>query len=185
MRIDLPDRLDDGEVALRPMRASDATPAAAAFRADPQLGVFLGLEEDPDEARMRSRIEAAPGEAEEGTSVLLAVADAATDAFMGEVLLYMFAWKHQRCEIGFWLAEPYRRRGAGVRAVALALDWVFRTLDIARVEMNTTPDNPAVPSLAAGLGFTREGTLRARNLERGRRVDVVWFGLLRQEWARA
>jgi RimJ/RimL family protein N-acetyltransferase len=25
--------------------------------------------------------------------------------------------------------------------------------------------------------------LRQRNIERGRRVDVVWFGVLREEWA--
>ena len=40
-----------------------------------------------------------------------------------------------------------------------------------------------MPALAARLGFTHEGVLRARNVERGRRVDVVWFGLLREEWA--
>jgi RimJ/RimL family protein N-acetyltransferase len=48
--------------------------------------------------------------------------------------------------------------------------------------MTTTPDNPTVPPLARRLGFTREGVLRLRNLERGERVDLIWFGLLREEW---
>jgi RimJ/RimL family protein N-acetyltransferase len=39
-----------------------------------------------------------------------------------------------------------------------------------------------VAALARRLGFTREGVLRKRNVERGRRVDVVWFGVLREEW---
>ena len=33
-----------------------------------------------------------------------------------------------------------------------------------------------------GLGFRQEGVLRKRNVERGRRVDIVWFGVLREEW---
>ena len=37
-------------------------------------------------------------------------------------------------------------------------------------------------ALAERLGFTQEGVLRKRNVERGQRVDVVWFGVLREEW---
>jgi RimJ/RimL family protein N-acetyltransferase len=60
---------------------------------------------------------------------------------------------------------------------------VFDDLDLLRVEMTTIPDHPAVPALAAKLGFAQGGVLRARNVERGRRVDIIWFGLLRDEWA--
>ncbi len=48
--------------------------------------------------------------------------------------------------------------------------------------MTTTPENEAVPALARRLGFEQEGILRARNVERGQRVDVLWFGLLREAW---
>jgi RimJ/RimL family protein N-acetyltransferase len=58
----------------------------------------------------------------------------------------------------------------------------FETLDLLRVEMTTTPDNPVVPKLAGRLGFTYEGTLRKRAVERAQRVDVLWFGVLREEW---
>ena len=36
------------------------------------------------------------------------------------------------------------------------------------------------PELGRLLGM--EGVLRKRNVERGQRVDVVWFGVLREEW---
>jgi RimJ/RimL family protein N-acetyltransferase len=48
--------------------------------------------------------------------------------------------------------------------------------------MTTIPENQIVPALARRLGFRQEGILRRRNVERGRRVDIVWFGLLREEW---
>jgi RimJ/RimL family protein N-acetyltransferase len=67
--------------------------------------------------------------------------------------------------------------------VSLTVSWVFKNLDLLRVEMTTTLENPAVPALAKRLGFTHEGTLRARNIERERRVDILWFGLLREEWS--
>jgi RimJ/RimL family protein N-acetyltransferase len=50
------------------------------------------------------------------------------------------------------------------------------------MELTTTPDNAPTRALALKLGFTQEGTMRARNLERGRRVDVMMFAVLKDEW---
>jgi RimJ/RimL family protein N-acetyltransferase len=44
-----------------------------------------------------------------------------------------------------------------------------------------TPDNAGALVLARRLGFEEEGVLRQRAIERGRAVDIVWFGLLRDE----
>jgi RimJ/RimL family protein N-acetyltransferase len=121
VRIALPERLDDGVVALRPLRTEDAAPYAAAFREDPQLGHLLGVEQDPDESATRGLIERQDRHTEDAKS-------------------------------------------------------------FQRVEMTTIPENQAVPALAARLGFTQEGILRSRDVERGRRVDIMWFGLLREEW---
>jgi RimJ/RimL family protein N-acetyltransferase len=183
MRIDPPDRLANTRVVLRPLRLDDAAAYAAAFGADPELGALLGTEQDPDEESVRSRVEGQGRRAEEGKSVELAIAEPATDAFWGSVILHSFDWHSRRCEVGFWVVPAARGGGVGSGAVSLALMWAFNDLDLLRVEMTTTPENPAVPALARRLGFTQEGVLRARNIERGRRVDIVWFGLLREEWA--
>jgi ribosomal-protein-alanine N-acetyltransferase len=178
MRIEVPETLTGDGVVLRRLRLGDAAAYVAAFRADPQLGRLLGMEEDPDEARVRERAERSPERAAEGKFVELAIGD----PFAGTVILHSFEKQHRRCEIGFWLAPAARGRGLGSRAVALAVSWAFRELDLLRVEMTTTPDNAAVFGLARRLGFTEEGVLRRRNVERGQRVDVVWFGVLREEW---
>ena len=75
---------------------------------------------------------------------------------------------------GGLLAAPMRGR--------LVVSWAFEELDVLRVELTTTPDNAGVFALAERLGFAHEGVLRKRNVERGERVDVVWFGVLREEW---
>lgn len=185
VNISVPQRLEDGYVALRPMRAEDAGPYVAAFCEDEALGRLLGVEPDPDEASVRQRIEAQLERAEERKSVRLAIADGAKDAFWGEVIVHSLQEQHRRGEIGFWVVPAQRRRGVASHAIALTLSWLFGELDLLRVEMTTTPENRVVPALARRLGFKQEGVLRSRNIERGRRVDIVWFGLLREEWARS
>jgi RimJ/RimL family protein N-acetyltransferase len=182
MRIEIPERLSDEAVILRPLRPDDARPYAAAFRADPELGWLAGYEDDPDEDWVRKRAEEQPKWAEEGKGLELAIADPSLGEFWGCVTLHGFDWKDRRCEVGFWLVPEVRQRGVGTRATSLAVSWAFENLDLLRVEMTTTPDNLVVPRLARRLGFTYEGTLRKRAVERGRRVDVLWFGVLREEW---
>jgi ribosomal-protein-alanine N-acetyltransferase len=171
VRIELPE-LSDAVVALRPLRADDAVPYAAAFRADPDLGRLLGVEEDPDESAVRDRVQELRG-------VELAID---VEGFVGAATLHALDWRHRRGELGFWLVPGARGRGLATRAVGLLVDWAFEALDLLRVEMTTTRDNAAAATVAERLGFVREGMLRKRNIERGRRVDLVWFGLLREEW---
>jgi [ribosomal protein S5]-alanine N-acetyltransferase len=173
--IDLAERLETRDVVLRRMRADDAAAYAGAFRDDPQLGRLLGIDVDPDEDAARERV---------GRTGELVVADPDTDVYWGTVLLHSYDERHRRCEVAFWLIPAARGRGVGSAAVSLIVSWAMRELDLLRVEMTTTPDNEGVAALAARLGFTREGVLRKRNVERGERVDVVWYGLLREEWTR-
>ena len=147
---------------------------AAAFRDDPELGRLIGTEADPDEARVRQRAIA-------DRRFELAIVDE-DDAFAGMVLLHSLDERHRHCEVGFWLVPAARGNGVATRAVRLVVSWAFEELDLLRVEMTTTPDNAGVFALAERLGFTHEGVLRKRNVERGQRVDVVWFGVLREEW---
>jgi RimJ/RimL family protein N-acetyltransferase len=172
MPIELPETLQADGVLLRRLRVDDAPAFAAAFRDDPDLGRLLGIDQDPDEASVRERAAA-------GRRNALAIDDG---GFAGEVLLHSDDEHHRRCEVAFWLVPAARGRGLGSRAVALVVAWAFAELELLRIEMTTTPDNAAVFGLARRLGFTQEGVLRKRNVERGQRVDVVWFGVLREEW---
>jgi [ribosomal protein S5]-alanine N-acetyltransferase len=180
--IDLPAARPDDPVVLRPLRESDAPRYAAAFREDPDLGRFVGVEQDPSEDRVREQIERAEEGRQTGSFVELAIADPATDAFLGSMVLHSFHRRHGRVEIGFWVVPAARRRGVVRHAIELTLRWVFDDLAMERVEMTTTPDNQPVKNLAAQLGFVHEGMFRERNLERGKRVDVELFGLLEREW---
>lgn len=143
----------------------------------------MGSEQDPSIDGLRGRLERSPERLAAGKNAELVIADARTDAFLGAVNLFALDWHSRRGEVGIWLSHRARGQGLGSAALVLMLDWVFDSLELERVEMTTIPDNEQLPRLAVRLGFVREGVLRARNLERGRRVDIIFYGLLRSEWA--
>jgi RimJ/RimL family protein N-acetyltransferase len=67
------------------------------------------------------------------------------------------------------------------RALDLVLEWAFGELALERMELTALPENAAVPRIAEKFGYVFEGTMRKRNFERGRRVDLRLWGLLRDE----
>jgi RimJ/RimL family protein N-acetyltransferase len=176
----VPENLEREGVALRRLRARDAGPFAAAFRDDPDLGVVIGAEEDPTENGVRRFIARQPGLRSRGEFLGMAVTDATRRPFLGHVMLHTFAWRHKRAEIGYWLVPSARGRGVGRTAVSLLVGWAFDELELERVEITTTPDNGPARALAGSLGFNEEGVMIARNLERGRRVDVMILARLRK-----
>jgi ribosomal-protein-alanine N-acetyltransferase len=179
--VDAPDRLEGDGVTLRPLRVDDAAHYAAAFRDDPELGRWTGFETDPDEAWVRERV----ADAAQRAGFELAVTAEGSDTLRGVVIVHHVEPAHRRAEVGFWLVRDARGKGLGARAVVLVVRWLFDEAGLRRLELSTTPDNRAAQILARRLGFRHEGVMRQRDVERGRPADVVWFGLLRDEWQRA
>jgi RimJ/RimL family protein N-acetyltransferase len=184
--IEVPESLSDGKLALRVLGSQDAQPYCQAFQEDPGLGATLGMGSDPDEASFERQVAQADGLRASGREIEFAIvgANSESDALVGAVVLHSFQWHHGRAEIGAWVAATSRRSGLALRALTLTVDWAFDALELVRLETTTTPDNMPAQSLARRLGFQREGVMRQRNLERGERVDLMIFGLLRDDWAR-
>ena len=181
--IRIPDELRDDRVRLRPMRRDDIDPWAEAFAEEPDLGVWLGIETDPTPADLRRRLKRWSDRAKLGTGAEYVIAAPDDGRLLGVVTLFAIDWHSRRGEIGIWVARAARGAGVAQAALGLLLDLMFAHLDLERAEMTTTLDNERLLALAGRLGFVREGVARSRNLERGRRVDIVMLGLLRDEWA--
>ena len=81
-------------------------------------------------------------------------------------------------DVGYWLASWARGRGVATRALRLLCAWAFDSLDLARIQLHTLPDNDASQRVAERAGFRREGLLRSWTEMKGRRVDLVMFSLL-------
>ena len=173
--------LSDGTVTVRQLRESDVDAYVAAFRDDPELANLLGYEQDGDTQLALKWANAAWSDPPDLRSWEFAIADAETDAFLGTIMIHSCDWKNRRAETGFWLTPQARGRGGLTRALRLVLDWAFGELELERMELTALPENVAVPRIAENFGYTFEGTMRGRNFERGRRVDLLLWGLLGDE----
>jgi RimJ/RimL family protein N-acetyltransferase len=87
--------------------------------------------------------------------------------------------------LGYSLAAMYWGQGYTLEAATAVIDWAFPALGLAKVFATADERNRQSWRVMEKLGMTREGVLRSHRILRGERQDVVYYGLLREEWERA
>ena len=90
----------------------------------------------------------------------------------------------QTATLGYWVGEPYARRGYTFEAVRRVLDYAFDELELHRIEASCLPNNEASRGLLLKLGFLCEGEARGYL-----RIDGVWrdhliYALLKEDHQR-
>lgn len=90
---------------------------------------------------------------------------------------------YRSANIGYWVGEPYRRRGTAVNAASLVASFGFEELGLVRLEIVTLPHNLASQRVAERLGATRE--VEALNtLEfQGQPIAAVVYSLIPEDMA--
>jgi len=84
--------------------------------------------------------------------------------------------------LGYYIGEPYARRGYMTEALTLALRDAFTRRGLHRVEANIQPGNEASLALVSQLGFTKEGYSRRYLKIAGRWRDHERWALLVEDW---
>jgi len=75
----------------------------------------------------------------------------------------------QTASVGYWVGEPFQRRGYTRGAVAAVLRHAFDDLALNRVEASCMPENEASKRLLLSLGFHEEGVMRS-----ALKINGVW-----------
>jgi ribosomal-protein-alanine N-acetyltransferase len=83
-----------------------------------------------------------------------------------------------RCEVGYWLAPPYWRRGLMTEALRAVIHHGFDNLGIVKIEADVFIGNAPGIALLESVGFVREGTVRRVHPKRGRWVDAHLYGIV-------
>ena len=85
-------------------------------------------------------------------------------------------------EIGYWIHKDYANQGLTTESTAALVKVAFEIINIHRIEIHCDPNNLASASIPRKLGFTHEGTLRAKTpFLDGWRDTMIW-GLLKDEY---
>lgn len=87
-------------------------------------------------------------------------------------------------ELGYWLGQPYWRRGIMSRAVKELCEGAFDTLDIVRIHAGAYAYNLGSRGVLEKAGFTLEGTLQNSVYKNGQLFDSCIYALLKEEMER-
>jgi ribosomal-protein-alanine N-acetyltransferase len=84
----------------------------------------------------------------------------------------------QAGSIGYWIGEPFARKGYMTAAVRALIPFSFQTLRLHRLEAACIPGNAASVALLERTGFTREGYARSYLCINGMWQDHLLFARL-------
>lgn len=173
--------LEGQRVRLRGPRDED-TDAVFALFSDPQVMRYWSRSAMTEASEAAGLIVDIGERFEQREMINWVIAGRRDDDVIGSCTLFQFSPRHRRAELGYALRSDQWGRGLAQEAVALALDWGFRTLGLHRIEADIDPRNTGSRKLLDTLGFRSEGVLRERFFVGGQATDSELFGLLAPDW---
>ncbi|MFF3439265.1 GNAT family N-acetyltransferase [Streptosporangium sp. NPDC002721] len=170
--------LTDGVVRLRPLTAAD-TADYLALRNLPDIMRYSVPSEPTTFEQAEERCRTAGASRLAGTGAEIAILDAETGAFAGDIQLSGVIPPLGQAMTGYSVLPEFRGRGFAARAVDLLVDWAFEHTSLARIIAGTSPGNIASHRVLERAGFTREALLRGLlpGPDGTRLDDVQWYRL--------
>lgn len=105
------------------------------------------------------------------------------DHLIGGVELDEVRWNHGETFVGIGIGDrAYWGKGYGTEAMRLILRFAFMELNLQRVSLNVFAYNPRAIRSYEKIGFVHEGRQRGVLRRDGQRFDLVFMGILREEW---
>jgi RimJ/RimL family protein N-acetyltransferase len=173
-----PTEITAGRLHLRPYTAADIGAVYACCQdPDIQRWIPVPVPYGKDDAEVYVQKNSVEGwRAGEGRS--FAVLDSVTAELLGSIGLARYEEEAKIAEVGFWTAPTARGKGVATQATKAIARWTFGDLGVDRLEWVAEVGNIGSRRVAEAAGFTVEGTLRARIMQRdGSRADA-WIGSL-------
>jgi len=149
---------------------------------DPAIQKYTTVPSPYEYEHARDFVEkAVPGWAKEGSNAVFGFYHATSGQLLGMVGLHGIrdpqAKNGAMAEVGYWTAPEARRQGYTAEAVRAICRWGFAELELQRIEWIAFDGNEGSRAVALKAGFTVEGKLRSRFVQRGERLDA-WIGSL-------
>ena len=181
MPLRTPVAIDTARLIVRPVAAADL-PALLAVNGDDEVTRFLPYPSWRSLADAQAWYERMSLLGARGESAQYVIVERASGQAIGTCLLFRHEESSARAEVGYVLGRRYWRSGYMTEALAALVDSAFSVLALRRLEAEVDPHNLASRRLLEKTGFTPEGLLRQRWVDKGAAHDTIIYGLLRTEW---
>ncbi|WP_066368369.1 GNAT family N-acetyltransferase [Herbidospora mongoliensis] len=154
-----PGGLTDGVVTLTMLTGDDA-PAYQAVASLPDVVKYRVPPEAPPFEETLYRCAGAGYRWLVGVQAEMAIRDAVTGAFAGDIQLSHLTPPMREAMVGYSLHSDFRGRGLVTRAVELLAEWAFTQTSMRRLISGTNPGNLASQAVLERAGFTRGQTVK-------------------------
>ena len=105
------------------------------------------------------------------------------DRVVGFIDLSGFNWPARSAWVAIGIgAAEFRGRGLGTEAMQLLARYAFEQLNLNRINLNVFGYNPRAIRSYEKAGFVHEGRERSVLNRYGQRWDIVFMGLLKEDW---
>ncbi|GHA63575.1 GNAT family N-acetyltransferase [Pontibacter akesuensis] len=118
-----------------------------------------------------------------GTGVWWAFSLKGEGVLIGACGLNELEREHQKAQIGFWLLPGYWGKGYIQEAARAVTKYGFDTLQLNRIEAIVEGGNGQSEKVLQKLGFSYEGRLRESEAKNGAFIDLLYYSMLRREFA--
>jgi RimJ/RimL family protein N-acetyltransferase len=165
-------------------------PLAVRWSRDPEFLQMLstGIARPWSVAAMKKEMEESLGDGEPKPGrfpfhICTLAAEDQPSRLIGFVDLVVDYWSHREGWIGIGIGERTDwSKGYGSDAMRLIVRYAFAELNLRRVSLSVFDYNQRGLRAYRKLGFVEEGRMRQYLHRYGRRWDMVFMGLLREEW---
>lgn len=107
------------------------------------------------------------------------------ERLIGFVALFEIFWNHRDAWVAIGLGEAdLWGKGYGSEAMQLVLRYAFGELNLHRVTLCVFEYNQRAIRSYQKVGFIEEGRVRGEFLRQGKRWDLIFMGILREQWKR-
>jgi RimJ/RimL family protein N-acetyltransferase len=168
---------------LRPPEMSDV-PAMHHLANDPEIAANLSdLPHPYPREAAAAVVSAMQALSAQGEAYAFAVVPQ-SESLVGVVYLILDS-ANQRAELIYWIGQAFWGRGYATEAVQAVIAFAFNTLKLRRVHASAFAHNAASVRVMQKCGLQYEGTLRQHLLKNGQFVDLLCYGILRDEFKSA
>jgi len=105
-----------------------------------------------------------------------------TGEFMGQIVIHVHERKNRDGTYGICLSPRFWNCGYGTEATAFVVDYAFRWISLQRLSLSVFACNERAVAVYEKAGFVIEGRKRACVWSNNRWEDVLFMGILRDEW---
>ena len=116
-------------------------------------------------------------------SYFFSIRTLAEDKLIGELGLDVVTWPGRDAFVGLGIGETeYWSRGYGTDAMNILLRFAFTEVNLRRVTLTVFEYNPRAIRSYEKAGFRHEGQMRKVLNKEGQRWDMLYMGILREQW---